>query len=251
MKGQLRRAVPVVAVDRGGARAPPGARVLGLAGVRVLRVGARRRHGLRLSRPGRPHRRDVHRLPRGLPELSGHDLLVVPRSRAGHVDAVHAELRLQPGMPPLELRPESSTDIPSTHGANPHLGVHERVPRLPPYQRELVRARLQPAPQRRRPPGSPSAAPVTDSRRSMPARSPAPPATPDAAAFHTFEASSPGFKKCGSCHTMRHAGKKVATSRCASCHKGSRRPAGAALLVGHQEVRLRRLSQAEAARARA
>jgi len=43
----------------------------------------------------------------------------------------------------------------------------------------------------------------------------------DAEAFHLFQASNPGYKKCGSCHAMKHAGKKVATSKCASCHKGS------------------------------
>lgn len=42
-----------------------------------------------------------------------------------------------------------------------------------------------------------------------------------AQAFHTYQAASPGYKKCGSCHTMRHAGKKVSASRCAQCHKGS------------------------------
>jgi len=42
-----------------------------------------------------------------------------------------------------------------------------------------------------------------------------------AQAFHLFEATSPGYKKCGSCHTMRHAGKTVAQSKCAQCHKGS------------------------------
>jgi hypothetical protein len=42
-----------------------------------------------------------------------------------------------------------------------------------------------------------------------------------AQAFHLFEASSPGYKKCGSCHSMRHAGKSVAQSKCAQCHKGS------------------------------
>jgi hypothetical protein len=42
-----------------------------------------------------------------------------------------------------------------------------------------------------------------------------------AEAFHTFTATSPGYKKCGSCHTVRHAGKKVATGKCATCHKGS------------------------------
>ena len=39
--------------------------------------------------------------------------------------------------------------------------------------------------------------------------------------FHLFQASSPGYKKCGACHTKRHAGKKVAQSRCAQCHKGT------------------------------
>ena len=43
----------------------------------------------------------------------------------------------------------------------------------------------------------------------------------DAAAFHTYTASSPGFKKCGDCHTMKHAGVKVPASKCASCHQGS------------------------------
>jgi hypothetical protein len=44
--------------------------------------------------------------------------------------------------------------------------------------------------------------------------------------FHLFQASSPGYKNCGGCHTMRHAGKKVAQSRCAQCHKGTNgRPA--------------------------
>jgi hypothetical protein len=43
----------------------------------------------------------------------------------------------------------------------------------------------------------------------------------DAQAFHLYQATSPGYKKCGACHTKKHAGKKVATSRCAQCHKGS------------------------------
>jgi hypothetical protein len=41
-----------------------------------------------------------------------------------------------------------------------------------------------------------------------------------AQAFHLFEANSPGYKNCGACHTKRHAGKRV-TSRCTSCHKGT------------------------------
>ncbi|MFA4964304.1 MAG: hypothetical protein WC709_01490 [Thermoleophilia bacterium] len=44
---------------------------------------------------------------------------------------------------------------------------------------------------------------------------------PRAAAFHTFQASSPGFKRCTGCHTKRHAGRLVPLGKCASCHKGS------------------------------
>ena len=43
----------------------------------------------------------------------------------------------------------------------------------------------------------------------------------NAQAFHLYQASSPGFKNCGACHTKKHAGRRVPTSKCASCHKGS------------------------------
>lgn len=43
---------------------------------------------------------------------------------------------------------------------------------------------------------------------------------PQAEAFHTYTATSPGFKKCGSCHAMRHAGTSVSQGKCANCHKG-------------------------------
>jgi hypothetical protein len=42
-----------------------------------------------------------------------------------------------------------------------------------------------------------------------------------AAAFHTFTADSPGYKKCGSCHAMKHDGRRIAVSKCATCHKGT------------------------------
>ncbi len=42
-----------------------------------------------------------------------------------------------------------------------------------------------------------------------------------AASFHLYTASSPGFKNCRGCHAMRHAGRNVANSKCASCHKGT------------------------------
>jgi len=43
---------------------------------------------------------------------------------------------------------------------------------------------------------------------------------PSAAAFHLYQASSPGFKNCRSCHPKKHAGRKVPQSKCATCHKG-------------------------------
>lgn len=42
-----------------------------------------------------------------------------------------------------------------------------------------------------------------------------------ATAFHLFQVSTPGFRKCGFCHAKRHAGVKVQTSKCATCHKGT------------------------------
>ena len=42
----------------------------------------------------------------------------------------------------------------------------------------------------------------------------------DANAFHAYQADSPGYIKCGSCHVMRHAGKRVPTGKCARCHEG-------------------------------
>jgi hypothetical protein len=43
----------------------------------------------------------------------------------------------------------------------------------------------------------------------------------DCGACHSSPQKHAGKVSCTSCHTMRHAGKKVATSRCAQCHKGS------------------------------
>lgn len=42
-----------------------------------------------------------------------------------------------------------------------------------------------------------------------------------AEAFHTFQASSPGFKNCSACHTKKHAGRKIAASKCSACHKSA------------------------------
>ena len=41
-----------------------------------------------------------------------------------------------------------------------------------------------------------------------------------AVAFHLYQADSPGFKNCRACHAMRHAGKNVPASKCATCHRG-------------------------------
>jgi hypothetical protein len=46
--------------------------------------------------------------------------------------------------------------------------------------------------------------------------------------FHLYATTSPGFKKCRDCHAMKHAGKKVANNRCATCHKGTGRGAPSA-----------------------
>jgi len=48
-----------------------------------------------------------------------------------------------------------------------------------------------------------------------------------AQAFHLYQASSPGFKNCTSCHAMKHAGKTVPQSKCATCHKGTGTGGGA------------------------
>ncbi|HEY5386700.1 MAG TPA: hypothetical protein VIL79_02245 [Thermoleophilia bacterium] len=42
-----------------------------------------------------------------------------------------------------------------------------------------------------------------------------------AVAFHLYQAPSPGFKNCRSCHAKKHAGKNVPQSKCATCHKGT------------------------------
>jgi predicted CXXCH cytochrome family protein len=43
---------------------------------------------------------------------------------------------------------------------------------------------------------------------------------PTAVAFHLYTANSPGFKNCRTCHAMKHAGRSVPQSACATCHKG-------------------------------
>ncbi len=41
------------------------------------------------------------------------------------------------------------------------------------------------------------------------------------AAFHHGQSKTVTQKNCRACHAVRHAGKNVANSKCASCHKGT------------------------------
>ena len=137
--------------------------------------------------------------------------------------------------------------VPFTHGDNPHLGLDARVPRLPRRGALELRPRPEPAPQRQatgftKCGGVPLLA--AEARRQgrlhhVPHERAGIPPVPGEQPRATRSAAS--------CHTMKHAGKKVSTRASArSCHKGTSRPSGAALLEGHQEVRLQRLPQAEA-----
>ena len=58
--------------------------------------------------------------------------------------------------------------------------------------------------------------------------------------YHTYDAKSPGFKKCAGCHSMRHAGRAVPGGKCASCHKGS--GSGATKLAQHSTTVTRKLA---------
>jgi len=44
----------------------------------------------------------------------------------------------------------------------------------------------------------------------------------NATKYHHTVVSSPGFKKCTACHSRGHAGRRIAASKCAACHKGTR-----------------------------
>lgn len=115
---------------------------------------------------------------------------------------------------------QKAYDIPTTHGANPHLGSTPDC--LDCHQRSVSVF-------------DPDASPHHSGQATGFSDCGACHASPQrhagkvsctgchtsAQAFHLFEASSPGYKKCGSCHKMRHAGRKISTSKCASCHKGT------------------------------
>ncbi len=112
-------------------------------------------------------------------------------------------------------------DVPSTHGANPHLGstsacldchsisVSWNDPDSSPHHSGQAT-------------GFTQCGACHSSQQKHVGKVACVSCHTDATAFHLYEASSPKFKKCGSCHSMKHAGKKVSTSKCASCHKGTR-----------------------------
>jgi hypothetical protein len=111
-------------------------------------------------------------------------------------------------------------NIPSTHGANPHLGSSSQCLGCHPTSPSWFDAGDSPH-HSGEAPGISDCGACHGQPQKHAGKVACTTCHSSAAAFHTFAASSPGYKKCGSCHTMRHAGKKVATSRCATCHKGS------------------------------
>ena len=111
-------------------------------------------------------------------------------------------------------------DIPSTHGANPHLGSTSAC--LDCHPRSVSWDDPGSSPHHSgQAPGFTQCGACHSSQQKHVGKVACASCHTNATAFHLYEASSPGFKKCGSCHSMKHAGKKVSTSKCAGCHKGS------------------------------
>ena len=174
---------------------------------------ARRRHGLRLPRPGHAHRR--HPAPPA-----------TPASRATRTrPAGRATL---PARTPRRCPRPSSACSQECHLWNsvqkqyiiPQHARRQPAPRVQPASASAVTrpasASSTPAPARTtagRPPGSPSCGACHSSPQKHAGKVACTRCHTDAAAFHLYQASSPGFKKCGVCHAMRHAGKKVATKQ--------------------------------------
>ena len=192
--------------------------------VRLHQLAARRRHRLQSAttraRPPTPPAPACHT---GFESYPGHDLLVVPRARA----------RTRPRCP-RRARPaaRSATSGTRTQKAvhHPQHARHQSAPRLQLRSASAATRRASassiPAPARitaGRPPGSRRAAPATSPQKHA-GKVACTSCHTNAQAFHLFQASSPGFKNCGGCHTKRHAGKRSPTSKCATCHKGTLRP---------------------------
>ncbi len=109
---------------------------------------------------------------------------------------------------------------PSTHGANPHLGSTSACLACHPTSVNIGNPGSSPHHQGTAP-GFTQCGACHSSPQKHAGKVACTSCHATATAFHVYQATSPGFKNCGSCHSMRHAGKRVATSRCASCHKGT------------------------------
>jgi hypothetical protein len=110
--------------------------------------------------------------------------------------------------------------VPSTHGANPHLGSTTACLDCHPTSVSWDDPGSSPHHQGTAP-GFTECGACHSSQQNHAGKVACASCHKDATAFHLYQASSPGFKKCGSCHSMKHAGVKVSTSKCAGCHKGS------------------------------
>jgi hypothetical protein len=110
--------------------------------------------------------------------------------------------------------------IPTTHGANPHLGSSSECLACHPTSVGIADPGSSPHHQGTAP-GFTQCGACHASPQKHAGKVACTSCHATAAAFHVYQAQSPGFKNCGSCHSMRHAGRKVASSKCASCHKGT------------------------------
>ena len=206
------------------------------AGGRLRRLGARRRHRLRLPRSGQAHRRLLHLVPHGLQEPQGVHVLVVPRARPGHVDHVGHQRRLRRHVPPAE--PRVVYDKEFAHGTKPHLGSLPQCLGCHAPSDGIAEPGVSPHHNG----GSPGMSPCSSCHKQKQHVG-----TVDceachttANAYHTYQAKSPGFRKCAGCHTMRHAGRRVSGGKCATCHRGT--GTGAQKLAQHSTNVTKRLT---------
>jgi len=115
---------------------------------------------------------------------------------------------------------QKSYSIATTHGTNPHLGSTSACLDCHPTSVSIADPGSSPHHQGTAP-GFTQCGVCHSSQQKHAGKVACTQCHADATAFHLYQASSPGFKKCGSCHAMRHAGVKIAASKCAGCHKGS------------------------------
>ena len=115
---------------------------------------------------------------------------------------------------------QKSYSIPTSHGTNPHLGSTSACLDCHPTSVSVFDPGSSPHHQGTAP-GFTQCGVCHSSQQKHDGKVACTKCHVNATAFHLYQASSPGFKNCGSCHAMRHAGVKIAVSKCASCHKGS------------------------------